>query len=125
MRGLLHRLATQGSAATTKSDVASRVLTNLQAVLNTHVGDGHTCPDLGVDFMELLARWPASEFELVSLVTKAVQQFEPRLSNVQVRILKRETAVTGLSMEIQGELLGERRLRLVSDLNRGGGVGVR
>lgn len=123
MRGLLHRIASDDPNKGT--GVLESIIANLQAILNTHEGDGHTCPEMGVDFLDVLARWPSSESDVLRAVAATIERFEPRLRNVRVRTLNPTAIVSCVSMEIVAELAGHEKIRFLTELSRGGGVRVR
>lgn len=123
MRGLLHRLASEDPAQ--GPQLLESIVSNLQAILNTHEGDGHTCPEMGVDFLDVLARWPSSESDVLRAVSATIERFEPRLRNVRVRTLDPGAVVSVVSMEIVAELRGHEKIRFLTELSRGGGLRVR
>lgn len=123
MRGFLHRL---GSEHPTRGlPQLDSVVANLQAILNTHQGDGFTCPEMGVDFVDVLSRWPSSETDVLRAVALTIERYEPRLRNVRVRTLAKEDVATAVHLEIVAEWNGRDRVRLLTELSRGGSVKVR
>ena len=88
-RGLLHRLSSQDPRR--DSDLMEAVVVNLTSILNTHEGDGFTCPDMGCDFIELLSRWPTSEMDVITSVKQSIERYETRLDHVQVRRVNRDS----------------------------------
>lgn len=123
MRGLMHRLASDDPAK--GGGVLESIVANLQAILNTHEGDGYTCPEMGVDFLDVLSRWPSSESDVLRAVAATIERFEPRLRNVRVRTLNPGVVVSIVAMEIVAELAGHEKIRFLTELSRGGGVRVR
>lgn len=123
-RGLLARLSS--SDPRYRPDLMESVVINLTSILNTHEGDGFTCPDMGCDFVGLLSRWPSSETDVLMAVKHSIERYEPRLRNVQVRRLNHSTRV---ELEITGQLKdssgGARdRIKLRTELSRTGNVGI-
>jgi len=102
------------------------VVVNLTSILNTHEGDGFTCPDMGCDFVGLLSQWPTSESDVLMAVKKSIERYEPRLKNVQVRRLNPHS--TRVELEITGQLKdsgGARdRVKLRTELSRTGNVDI-
>ena len=123
MRGLLHRLASDDPSR--ECHLLESIVANLQAILNTHEGDGHTCPEMGVDFLDVLSRWPSSETDVLRAVSTTIERFEPRLRNVRVRTLNKGEPASTVSMEIVADFHGHDRVRLFTELSRGGGFKVR
>lgn len=119
----MHRLASDDPAK--GAGVLESIVANLQAILNTHEGDGYTCPEMGVDFLDVLARWPSSESDVLRAVAATIERFEPRLRNVRVRTLNPGVVVSIVAMEIVAELAGHEKIRFLTELSRGGGVRVR
>ena len=122
MRGLLHRIASGDPKR--RTDRIRSIVANLHAILNTQKGDGHSSPDLGVDLLELLARWPSSESEVMQAVSETIRRYEPRLRNVRVRRVELERGST-VMMEISAELADDEHLRLLTELSRNGRVHIR
>lgn len=123
MRGLLHRLASDDPQQ--PPDVARSVVENVRAILNTQQGDGYTCPDMGVDFVDLLSRWPSSETDVLRAISVTIERFEPRLSNVRVRSVRSSDSATSVAIEITADFRGRDRLRLLTELSQNGRVDVR
>ncbi|MCA9654847.1 MAG: type VI secretion system baseplate subunit TssE [Myxococcales bacterium] len=124
-RGLLQRLASPDPRR--RPDLVEAVLVNLTSILNTHEGDGFTCPDMGCDFVDLLSRWPTSESDVLRAVRESIARYETRLSNVQVRRL--EDNSTKIELEITGQLkdpeYSRERVKLRTELSRSGQVNVK
>jgi type VI secretion system protein len=119
---LLDRIGAEDPRLGTR--VLDSIVENLHAILNTHEGDGHTCPDLGVDFIDLLARWPSSENDVLRAVRHTIERYEPRLKNVHVRRLPDDGSTT-VTLEISGELETRGRVKLRTELRNTGRVLVR
>lgn len=120
MRGLLHRIASDDPAA--PLDPVASILSHLAAILNTERGDGHSHPELGVSLHSLLVRWPASRIEVLRELSKAIERFEPRLTEVRVDTIPSETM--RLAVMIQARL-ADRTMSIRTELNPTGHVTVR
>ncbi|MCH9684192.1 MAG: type VI secretion system baseplate subunit TssE [Deltaproteobacteria bacterium] len=122
-RGLLGRLASPEPQR--RLAPVDAVVLNVASILNTHVGDGFTCPEMGCDFVGLMSRWPTSESDVLAAVRRTVEQYEPRLRQVQVRRVHDDGVVVAL--EITGELRasGARdRIRLRTELAHNGHMDI-
>lgn len=115
-RGLLGRLSSPDPRR--RPSLVETIVTNLTAILNTHEGDGYTCPTMGCDFMGLMSRWPTSESDVMAALRRTVETYEPRLRNVHVRRVAQESHL--IAIEITGELQdgsdGRDRIRLQTQL---------
>lgn len=124
-RGLLQRLSSPDPRR--RPDMMESVLANLASILNTHQGDGFTCPDMGCDFVDLLSRWPTSESDILRAVRESVARYETRLQNVQVRRLDQHS--NKIELEITGQLkdpeYARERVKLRTQLSRNGQVNVK
>lgn len=125
-RGLLQRLSSPDPRR--RPDLVDSVLVNLTSILNTHQGDGFTCPDMGCDFVDLLSRWPASESDILRAVRESVARYETRLQNVQVRRID-DLSTNKIELEITGQLkdpeYSRERVKLRTELSRNGQVNVK
>jgi type VI secretion system protein len=75
------------------SDVESAVSAHLSRMLNTRQGSCLTCPDYGlIEVSEVLYDFPDAVGIMQRALKNSIQQYEPRLKNVQVRHLKNEVA---------------------------------
>lgn len=87
-------------------DLEQAVVTHLVRMLNTRQGSSLTCPDYGlIEVSEMLHDFPDAIGIVQRAIKNSIQNYEPRLKNVQVRHLKNE--VTGnmvLEFEITGQL---------------------
>jgi type VI secretion system protein len=123
-RGLLGRLSSLDPRR--RLELMDAIVVNVTSILNTHEGDGYTCPTMGCDFVGLMSRWPTSETDVLAAVRRTVELYEPRLRNVQVRRVQHESYVVAL--EITGELrddAGSReRIRLQTQLASDGHMSV-
>lgn len=88
---LLERLAREGAsgprATTLKTATpADSVVRNLRRLFNARQGCSQTRPDLGMpDFGDTMYSFPNALPEIIRAIKLQVEQFEPRLRNVQVR----------------------------------------
>ncbi|MEM9461479.1 MAG: type VI secretion system baseplate subunit TssE [Myxococcota bacterium] len=109
-RGLLQRLSSEDPRRHHDVDLMEAVIVNLTAILNTHEGDGFTCPDMGCDFVGLLSRWPTSETDVLMAVRRTIERYEPRLCNVHVRRINQPS--NRVELEITGQLKDSLRDRV-------------
>lgn len=83
-------------------DLIASILTNITSILNTHEGDGYTCPTMGCDFVGLMSRWPTSESDVMAALRRSLEMYEPRLRNINVRRVGLDATL--ISIEITAEL---------------------
>lgn len=123
-RGLLQRLSSEDPRRHHDMDLMEAVVVNLTSILNTHEGDGFTCPDMGCDFVGLLSRWPASETDVLMAVRRTIERYEPRLCNVHVRRVNQ--ASNRVELEITGQLKDSvrDRVKFRTELSRVGRVNL-
>lgn len=122
-RGLLDRISSPDPRR--HDDVMKSVVINMTSILNTHEGDGFTCPDMGCDFVGLLSQWPASETDVLMAVKRSIEKYEPRLCNVQVRRIN--YASSRVELEITGQLretTSRDRVKFRTELSQVGHVNV-
>jgi type VI secretion system protein len=75
------------------SDTESAVTQHLARLLNTRQGSCLTCPDYGlIEVSEVLYDFPDAIGIMQRALKNTIQNYEPRLKNVQVRHLKNEIA---------------------------------
>ena len=88
------------------SDVESSVTQHLARLLNTRQGSCLTCPDYGlIEVSEVLYDFPDAIGIMQRALKNTIQQYEPRLKNVQVRHLKNDLAAEmTLQFEITAQL---------------------
>ncbi|MEM9459832.1 MAG: GPW/gp25 family protein [Myxococcota bacterium] len=124
-RGLLQRISAPEERHRA-GDVSEAILVNLTSILNTHEGDGFTCPDMGCDFVELMSRWPTSEMDVITAVQRSISRYETRLEHVQVRRINRDSP--RIELEITGRIRDPAaradRVRLQTELTRSGHVNI-
>ncbi len=119
-----------GRTAARDGDVESSVSAHLARLLNTRQGSCLTCPDYGlIEVSEVLHDFPDAIGIVQRALKNTIQQYEPRLKNVQVRHLKGEDmAAMTLQFEITAQLHlpdGRRQsLRFSTDVDGSGNVQV-
>jgi type VI secretion system protein len=112
------------------SDVESAVTQHLARMLNTRQGSCLTCPDYGlIEVSEVLYDFPDAIGIMQRALKNTIQQYEPRLKNVQVRHLKSDLlAELTLQFEITAQLNlpdGRRQsLRFATNVDGSGNVQV-
>ena len=68
-------------------------MTHLKNMLNTRQGSSLTCPDYGLmEVSDVLHEFPDAIGLLQRSIKNSIQQYEPRLKNVQVRQIKSDVA---------------------------------
>lgn len=90
-------------------DTASSVVSHLQSMLAAKTGGSLTCPDYGVpDITGMLHDLTEAGAMLQRQLKASISAYEPRLKNVQVRLLKSEVdGQPGLLFEVSGHILLE------------------
>jgi type VI secretion system protein len=74
-------------------DVEAAVTEHVVRMLNTRQGSCVTCPDYGlIEVSEVLYDFPDAVGIVQRALKNSIQQYEPRLKNVQVRHVKNEYA---------------------------------
>ena len=88
-------------------DEGSAVVNHLRRMLTTKSGSAKTCPDYGVpDISHLLHDMSEAIATVQRAVKQSIQNYEPRLKNVQVRPMKMEgNGQTGMLFEITGHII--------------------
>jgi type VI secretion system protein len=75
------------------TDLETAVSSHLARMLNTRQGSCLTCPDYGlIEVSEVLYDFPDAVGIMQRAIKNSIQQYEPRLKNVQVRHLKNDVA---------------------------------
>ncbi len=130
----LHRAAdpTNTERHTWRSeDLASAVMRHLKQMLSTRHGSSLTCPDYGVpDVTESMHDLTEAVGIVQRAVKHSIQQYEPRLKNVQVRHLRIDNSNGQPSMvfEITGHIMladGRRQpVRIGTSLDEHGNVAL-
>jgi type VI secretion system protein len=96
-------------------DLETSLREHLTQLLNTRAGSALTCPDYGViEVSEVVHDFPDAIGIVQRSLKNTIQQYEPRLRNVQVRHVKNETSLLTLEFEItaQYQLPDGRRMPL-------------
>jgi type VI secretion system protein len=123
-RGILARICGETPRDTNEVE---RIVGNLQALLNTRLGDAITAEGFGViDLVDIIHDFPKAAQTMERSIRATIARYEPRLENVTVRQIESEHALT-LTFEISGRLVGDRKrgaIRLCSDMSHGGRVTV-
>jgi type VI secretion system protein len=123
-RGLLSRIGVSGSAQS--APAADSVIEHLRVLLNTRRGESPAVPTYGVpDFSDVVHSFPGGIQTLQRAIRDTINEFEPRLKNVQVRHVPNEDDVLTLRFEITGRLAdGNRLLKLQTRVLAGGHMKV-
>jgi type VI secretion system protein len=95
-----------GRSTARDGDIETSVSQHLNRLLNTRQGSCLTCPDYGlVEVSEVLHDFPDAIGIVQRALKNTIQQYEPRLKNVQVRHIKgEEMGEMSLSFEITAQL---------------------
>ena len=88
------------------NDLETAVTSHLVQMLNTRQGSSLTCPDYGlIEVSEVLHDFPDAIGLMQRAIKNSIQQYEPRLKNVQVRHVKNDqTQAMMLEFEITGQV---------------------
>ncbi len=109
------------------SDEVTRIVANLQALLNTRLGDAVSAEGFGVvDLVDIVHDFPAAAQVMQRSIRATIAKHEPRLQNVTVRTVASDDPLV-LSFEISGRLAGDRGrkvVRLRSEMSPGGRVTI-
>lgn len=82
-------------------DLETAVISHLRNMLNTRQGSSLTCPDYGLmEVSEVLHEFPDAIGLLQRSIKNSIQQYEPRLKNVQVRQVRTD-AMQSLVLEFE------------------------
>lgn len=80
-RGLLARLSSGGQ----RIGELESIVTHLQELLNTRIGESLSAPDFGiVDFADVVHNFPEATQVLQQSIRATILKYEPRLRNVSV-----------------------------------------
>lgn len=109
------------------ADEVELIVGNLQALLNTRLGDAVSAEGFGVvDLVDIIHDFPAAAQIMQRSIRATISKYEPRLRNVSVRLVPNDDPLI-LTFEIAGRLVGDRRrgvVRLRSEMTHGGRVSV-
>lgn len=88
-------------------DTAGAVVRHLRQMLATRQGSSLTCPDYGIpDITHYMHDLTEATAVMQRAVKQAVQQYEPRLKNPQVRLVRGEAAgQVGVVFELSGHIV--------------------
>lgn len=94
--------------------LAQSVLRNLERLLNSRHGSAPTCLDYGIPSLEDVMHGGADSLrDLTAEIKRSIENYEPRLRNVRVRLVPKGDDATLLRFDITAELLsGGRRSRV-------------
>jgi type VI secretion system protein len=110
------------------NDLENDITAHLVEILNTRMGSARTVPDYGLmEVSEVLHDFPDAIAMIQRSLKACIQQYEPRLKNVQVRHVKGDAlAQMVLEFEITGQFQmpdGRRQsLRLGASMDGSGNV---
>jgi type VI secretion system protein len=123
-RGILSRITGESTRGV---DDIELIVGNLQALLNTRLGDAVSAEGFGVvDLVDIIHDFPAAAQIMQRSIRATIAKYEPRLRNVSVRTVPSEDLLM-LTFEISGRLIDDRRrgvVRLRSEMTHGGRVTV-
>lgn len=124
--GLLNRLRRQ-AAGLPSSGTVEQVVEHLHALLNTRQGNSALDPEYGLpDFTDMVFSFPQGGAQLCASIAKAIERYEPRLSNVVVEPLDDGRNDAMLYFTIRGTLThGGGALSLQSSMTPTGQVRLR
>ncbi len=89
-------------------DVEGDISAHIVEILNTRMGSARTVPDYGLmEVSEVLHDFPDAIAMIQRSLKACIQQYEPRLKNVQVRHVKAESVA---SMVLEFEVTGQFQL---------------
>jgi type VI secretion system protein len=90
------------------TELEGDIIAHLVEILNTRMGSARTLPDYGVmEVSEVLHEFPDAIAMIQRSLKACIQQYEPRLKNVQVRQIKNESVA---SMVLEFEITGQYQL---------------
>lgn len=94
--------------------LAQSVLRNLERLLNSRHGSAPTRSDYGIPSLEDVMHGGSDSLrELTAEIKRCIENYEPRLRNVRVRLVPRSEEATLLRFDITAELIaGGRRSRV-------------
>lgn len=83
-------------------DLEQAVIMHLSRMLNTRQGSSLTCPDYGlIEVSEMLHDFPDAIGIVQRAIKNSIQQYEPRLKNVQVRHVKNDSVLGSMVLEFE------------------------
>ncbi len=118
----------QNGSAVGRSNANALLLSiqdHLRRLLNARQGVLRHLPDYGLpDVPALYDKLPYTKNDLALAVRETVQRFEPRLSDVEVRLVPVRKRHCVLGIEVTGQLPGGERVRFRSRFRTGGSAEV-
>jgi len=82
------------------------VIGYLQQILNTRQGSVQIAEDFGIpDFSDFMHTYPESKKEFEKLVNKTILRFEPRLKDIRINFVPKETEDLNLQFQINASLM--------------------
>ncbi len=105
---------------------ATSIRNHLQKLLNSRRGSLTHRPDFGMpDIAEIYLGLPYTSDTIIVALLYAIEQFEPRLQNVQVREYDLKPGQSMTHYEVTGTTLKKDSIRLIVSLCRNGRIEVR
>jgi type VI secretion system protein len=99
-RGLLARLSSGGQ----RIGELESIVTHLQELLNTRIGESLSAPDFGiVDFADVVHNFPEATQVLQQSIRATILKYEPRLRNVSVHPVPSPDTLT-IAFEVSARL---------------------
>jgi type VI secretion system protein len=87
--------------------LAQSVLRNLERLLNSRHGSAPTCPDYGIPSLEDVMHGGSDSLrDLTAEIKRSIENYEPRLRNVRVRLVPKGEEAMLLRFDITAELIG-------------------
>ncbi len=121
-RGVLFRLSASRRPEQ-KVDEVDSIVHNLRALLNSDRGIAPSNPAFGLSLHLSLTEWESSRPKVLASIAELIRQFEPRLTNVEVK----ELGTAGpqrFSVLISATLQDGRAFKARSDMAAFGGADV-
>lgn len=108
LEGLAQPTSTWNYTSRGGSDIENDITEHLVEILNTRMGSARTIPDYGLmEVSEVIHDFPDAIAMIQRSLKACIQQYEPRLKNVQVRHIKGEALA---SMVLEFEITGQFQL---------------
>ena len=106
--------------------IVRSVVHNLRQVLNSREGSAPAQPTYGLPSPnELLHSWPASREPALQAIRRCIARFEPRLVDVIVRSVPRETDQPSVDFQVTARLKGSRQpITLTTKVGADGSVSL-
>ncbi|NOZ51711.1 MAG: type VI secretion system baseplate subunit TssE [Gammaproteobacteria bacterium] len=109
-KSLLERIDSGGDDIyNTKIDpqrIVSSIMTHLSKMMNVRQGSVTILPDYGIpDLNDMISRFPDGLNELRHAIRTSLENYEPRLSHVQVAHIKDDDNPLSLKFEVSADLV--------------------